>query len=306
MASQKNYYDTLGVSKTASVEEIKKSYKKLARQYHPDLNPNNKEAESKFKEISEAYAVLSDADKRAKYDRFGSGNFGSDFDRAWQQSHSNQGFNYEQMGDFGFDIGDILGDIFGGRGGRGFGGGSGGRGRGRARAQAEDLEMELPLSFLESVRGAKRALNIGDAVIDVNIPKGVETKSKIRVAGKGRNGGDIYLIAKVEEHPFFKRLGSNIEVTIPISLKEALEGATIEVPTISGQVDLKIPAGSTSGMKMKLKGRGIENSKAKTSGDQIITLQVVVPKLTPEVREEIVKALSKVPSDNALRAHLAI
>jgi curved DNA-binding protein len=304
VAAQKNYYDILGVSKTASAEDIKKAYKKLARQFHPDLNPNNKEAESKFKELSEAYAVLSDADKRAKYDRFGSGNFGSDFDRAWQQAHRQQGggIDFDQMGDFGFDLNDILGDIFGGMGGRGSR-----STRGRARAQPEDLEMELPLSFLESVQGAKRSLNIGSSVIDVSIPKNVETGSRIRIAGRGRNGGDIYLVARVESHPFFKRAGQNIEVTVPITLKEALGGATIVIPTIGGMVDLKIPPGASSGTKMKLKGKGIEDPKSKQRGDQIVTLQVIVPKLNADARDEVLKVLSKNAGadDSSVRDHLS-
>lgn len=307
MPSTKNYYDILGVSKSASEDEIKKSYKKLARKFHPDLNPNNKEAETKFKEISEAYAVLSDSEKRSKYDRFGSGNFGSDFDRAWQQAYtSGGGFNAQTMGDMGFDLGDILGDIFG-MGGGGFAGGFGGARsqRGRHRARPENMELELPLSFMEAMQGTKRSIDVNGSVIDVKIPKGVESGSKIRVAGKGSNGGDLILNCKVEPHNFFKRAGSNIELLLPISLREALSGATVEVPTISGSVDLKIPAGASSGMKMKLKGRGIEDPRSKERGDQIITLQIVVPKMPEKTRDEILKVLSSVSEDSP-RAHLVV
>jgi curved DNA-binding protein len=301
MASNKNYYEILGVSKTSTEDEIKKAYKKLARKFHPDLNPNNKEAETKFKEISEAYAVLSDAEKRSKYDRFGSGNFGSDFDRAWQQSYTTGGgFDYRHMGDMGFDLGDILGDMFGmgsGRSSRG--------GRRRHQAPPQNVEIELPLSLVEAAEGVSRSIDVGGSVIDVSIPRGVETGSKIRVAGKGQNGGDLFLIAKVQPHPFFKRIGSTIELVLPISLKEALSGATITVPTISGSVDLKIPAGASSGLKMKLKGKGIEDPKTKTKGDQVVTLQVIVPKMPEKTRDEILKALSRV-GEESVRDHLGV
>lgn len=302
MAANKNYYDTLGVSKSASEDEIKKAYKKLARKYHPDLNPNNKEAESKFKDISEAYAVLSDSEKRSKYDRFGSGNFGNDFDRAWQQAHTQGGgFDYQQMGNMGFDLGDILGDIFG-MGGGGFGGAAGRGGRRRAHAQPQNLELDLHLSFLEAAQGTKRSIDASGSVIDVKIPKGVETGSKIRVAGKGQNGGDLILTCKVDSHPYFKRAGSNIELQLPISLKESLTGATVVVPTISGSVDLKIPSGASSGVKMKLKGKGIEDPKTHAHGDQIVILQVVVPKMPEKKREELLKVLSDV-GDESVRSH---
>lgn len=299
MASRKNYYDLLGVSKTASIDEIKKAYKKLARQYHPDLNPNNKEAESKFKEISEAYAILSDPEKRSKYDRFGSGSFGEDFDRAWQQSRSQGGFDFHQMGDMGFDLGDILGDLF-------MGGAFGSRARGRgARAHPQNIETELPLSFIESVLGAKKTVRVGNSVIDVNIPRGVETGSKVRVAGKGQAGGDLFLVCRVEGHPFFKRTGEDIELQLPITLKEALKGAKIEVPTIHGPVDLKVPEGVSSGTRMKLKGRGVDSQLSKKVGDQYVTLQVVFPKLSGEEKDSLLKLVKDWP-DQDVRASLKL
>ncbi|MDB5038968.1 MAG: cbpA [Bacteriovoracaceae bacterium] len=299
MAAKRNYYEVLGVPKNAEIAEIKKAYKKLARQFHPDLNQTNKDAESKFKEISEAYAVLSDTDKRAKYDRFGSGNFGSDFDRAWQQSRTSGGgggIDFDQMNNMGFDLGDILGDIFSG-------GGFGRSGRGRARAHPQNIEMELPLTFMESALGSKQTFSTGISLIDVNIPRGVETGSRIRVSGKGQNGGDLILVTRVEPHPFFKRSGDNIELNLPITLKEALSGGKVEVPTIQGSVDLKIPEGASSGMKMKLKGKGIDNQLTRHAGDQIVTLQVVVPALSSSVRKEMIDLLSDVKEQN-VRSHM--
>ncbi len=259
MAS-KDYYQILGLSKGASEPEIKKAYKKLARQYHPDLNPNNAEAEKKFKEISEAYAVLSDPDKRSKYDRFGSGNFGDDFSRAWSSAHAGGGFDPGRMQDFGFNLDDILGDIFKGA----FGGAR------RSHPRKKDAQLDLPLTFLEAMQGTKKSISINGSIIDVKIPAGVDNGAKIRVSGKGENGGDLYLNCSVMPHPFFRRNLLQIEMDLPISLKEALEGATVAVPTINGMVDLKIPAGASSGQRMKLKGMGVQDPKTGGKGDQIV------------------------------------
>ena len=296
MPASKDYYQTLGVAKGASEAEIKKAYKKLARENHPDLNPNNPAAEKRFKEISEAYAVLSDSEKRAKYDRFGSGEFGDAFSQAWGRAHQGGGFDPSQMHDFGFNLDDILGDIFKGA----F------RGARRSHPQPRDLEMELPLSFLEAVNGTQKGISLDGSVIDVRIPSGVENNAKIRIAGKGQNGGDLYLITKVMPHPFFRRVGDQIEVDLPISLKEALAGATVPVPTIDGAVDLKIPAGSSSGQKMKLKGKGVIDPRSKSRGDQIVTLQVTVPKLNDRERQAVLDALSQVKEDSDLRAKLKV
>ena len=318
MAAKRNYYETLGVAKSASSEEIKKSYKKLARQYHPDLNPNNKEAEAKFKEISEAYAVLSDDEKRAKYDRFGSGSFGSDFDKAWSQYRTGTaggtggfGYNYDMGGGgagasgFNFDLSDILGDLFGG-GREARGTSRAGRGGYQRMRQPQDLEHETRLSFLEAVNGSERALSIGDSVIDVKIPKGVDNGSKIRIAGKGVDGGDLYLIIRVDQHPFLKRNGLNLEMNLPISLKEAVLGGTISVPTIWGTVDLKVPALSSSGQKLKLKGKGIEDPKTRDRGDQIVVLQVMVPKLSSKHHKELEEVVENFPDDTSIRKNLHI
>jgi DnaJ-class molecular chaperone len=304
MAS-KNYYDTLGVAKSSSKAEIKKAYKKLARQYHPDLNPNNAAAESKFKEISEAYAVLNDDKKRGQYDQFGSGDFGSSFDQAWQQAHRGGGFNSQRMGDYGFDLGDIMGDLFGGRGGARGGRGAGGFGGSRGPVR-QDLEMELPLSFQEAVCGSTRSINTGKSVIDVKIPSGIETGAKIRVPGKGENGGDLYLRSKVHQHPYFVREGNNLLLDLPISLKEAVEGAPVAVPTISGEVDLKIPAGTSSGAKLKLRGKGIKNPKTKAQGDQIVTIQIKLPKLDKKQKKKLLEALGDSPEGQKLRADLKL
>lgn len=293
----KDYYATLGLKKGASEADIKKAYKKLARQYHPDLNPNNPQAEHKFKEISEAYAVLGDKEKRAKYDRFGAGHFGDDFAKAWEQARRGGGgaggFDFGRMGEHGFrvNLDDILGDIFSGA----FGGAR------RSHPRKQDLEMKLPLSFVEAASGAKKSINLQGSIIDVQIPSGVESGSKIRVSGKGQNGGDLYLVCEVQPHSYFSRQGLNVHLDLPISLREALEGSVVPVPTVSGMVDLKIPAGSSSGQKMKLKGKGIRDPKSGSSGDQIVSLQVKLPQLKDKERSALLSALEGVPDDPNLR-----
>lgn len=289
----KDYYKILGLSKGASEADIKKAYKKLARQYHPDLNPNNAEAEKKFKEISEAYAVLSDSEKRAKYDRFGSGDFGDAFSQAWSNARSGGGFDPGRMQDFGFNMDDILGDIFKGA----F---SGAR---RSHPRPKDLELEVPLSFIESVQGAQKAISINGKIIDVRIPAGVDEGARVRVAGKGENGGDLYLVCRVQSHPHFKRHGLQIEMTLPITLKEALSGAKVPVPTITGMVDLKIPSGATSGQKLKLKGKGIQDPKSKEVGDQIVELQIHLPKWSEQDKEKLLGFLEKLPDEGNPRQY---
>lgn len=263
MASKRDYYEVLGVSKSADLNEIKKAYKKLARQYHPDLNPNNAEAEKRFKEISEAYAVLSDSEKRSKYDRFGSGSFGDDFSQAWANARQGGGFNYQKMNDFGFNIEDVLGDIFMGA----FGGAR------KSHPRARDLESEISLNFNEAMLGVTKSLSIDGKVLDVKIPAGVETGSKIRLAGKGQNGGNLFLVCKVLPHSFFRRQGNNIQLDLPITLREAVLGTSVPVPTLDGTVDLKIPKMASSGQKLKLKSKGVAKK-----GDLIVNLQIQLPK----------------------------
>lgn len=298
--TRKDYYKVLGLEKNASQDEIKAAFKKLARKYHPDVNPDDKTAEEKFKEVSEAYEVLGDEEKRKKYDRFGSYDFGG----SGPQDPFQQGF-WQQGGFSQVDLEDIFGDIFGGfSGGRrgrrvhfDFGGGGSPFGATRARHGA-DMHWQLPIEFMEAANGAEKQILLNDgSKIKVKIPVGVDTGSKIRLAGKGQPGvaggkpGDLLIELKVSPHSYFKREGDDIHLEVKVSVLEALKGTTMSVPTIHGNVNLKIPKGIQGGQKMRLKGKGVPNLKTKKPGDQYVHIQIVVPK---DLTEDEIKKMEEV------------
>ena len=287
-------YQTLGVDRSASTDDIKKAHRKLAVKLHPDRNPDDKAAQEKFKRVQEAYDVLSDDEKRAAYDRYG-----ADFEKI-----RGSGFNPGAGGGAGFE-GLDLEQIFGGGGGNaqfeGFGDffeqmvGGGARGGGRAgqqgRAPAAPTrgsnlrhELEIPLEI--AVRGGKTEfyLQSGSSTetIAVTIPPGVETGSKIRLRDRGGaspNGGpagDLILLLKISSHPHFRRSGRNLELDLPISIGEAVLGAKVDVPTPEGTVTMTIPPGSSSGKRMRLKGQGVKQRDG-SSGDLLVILQIHVP-----------------------------
>lgn len=301
-----DYYKVLGVQKGVSHDEIKAAFKKLAKQYHPDRNPDNKAAEEKFKEISEAYEVLGDVEKRKRYDQFGSYDFGG---RGPQDPFS-QGY-WQQGGFSQVDLEDIFGDIFGfGGAKRGrragkvnfdFGdlGGSGGGYGGFANAgrSGTDIVWTLPIDFLEAAQGVEKQILLSDGKkVRVKIPAGVETGSKVRLAGKGNPGiaggkpGDLIIATEVKSHPYYKREGDDIHLTVNVSVLEAIKGATLTIPTIHGDVTLKIPPGTQGGQKMRLKGKGVSNLKTKELGHQYVHTNVTVPK---DLSEEEIHHLEK-------------
>jgi curved DNA-binding protein len=298
----KDYYNILGVNKNASDEEIKRAFRKLAMKYHPDKNPNKKEAEDRFKEINEAYAVLSDKEKRKQYDTFGAEGF-------------HQRFTQEDIFR-GFDFDDILSNLFGGRGKREFR--SGGRGgfdfgdlfgqtayqnMGRRPQKGEDILYELTISLEESALGGEKQISYRKngkiEEVSVKIPRGIPSGKKLRLSGKGmegRNGGppgDLYLQINVKEHPFFIREGDNLIVDKEINFSDAVMGTTVEVPTLEGKKVVKVPPGTQSHTKMRLKGIGVPRFQGEGKGDQYVKVIVKVPKRLTEKSRKLVEELAK-------------
>lgn len=290
----RDYYAILGVNKSASNDEIKRAFRKLARQSHPDLNPGDAAAEARFKEINEAYEVLSDSDKRKKYDQFGQ--YWKQADGAWPGGTPGDfgGFDFSQYGSFDEFINELLGR-FGSSGPRsgprsyarpggatGFGDFSNFTDPGAASASA-DVESNLSLTFAEAFQGVQKHLRLGNEDIKVRIPPGAKAGSRIRVKGKGRlnpytqQKGDLYLKVDLQAHSFFQFDGDNLVCEVPIAPDEAALGAAIQVPTPDGAVTMNIPAGIRSGQTLRLRGKGWPNPKGDRS-DQLVRVVIVPPK----------------------------
>ncbi len=382
-ASKKDYYETLGVAKGADADEVRKAYRKLARKYHPDLNPGDKAAEDRFKNVQEAYDILSDDEKRKTYDQYGfyspnippnggggaaagggPGFGGFDFSEYVRQQQQAGGrtstADPEDLG--GGSFRDIFGSFFGGG------------GKARQAQQAErgaDLEYGLNVDFWQAIRGTQVKLNIsrqetcstchgsgasGNNVavcpecdgsgtvtqmagamkfnltcprcggtgrlknacptcrgegriahpdtVEVRIPQGVTSGSRLRVAGKGNAGaaggpaGDLYITIRVEEHAFFKRNGDNIAIQVPLTVSEAGLGAKIEVPTIDGRALLKIPQGTQNGQKFRLRDKGVFNSRKNTRGDEIVEVILRAPDIHDERTRELLRELAQVQTND--------
>jgi DnaJ-class molecular chaperone len=277
-------YAVLGVTRDASDDEIRRAFRKLAKQHHPDLHPGDKAAAERFKKVSAAYELLSDADKRARYDR-GEIDAAGEPRRAYQKYGAGGPFGWRggrsggghgRYGDdFGF--GDIFSEIFGGprasRGGRaGFG------------MRGADVRYTLEIDFIEAVSGAKKRVTLPEGgVLDLTLPEGVTDGQVLRLKGKGSSGlrggepGDALVEIKVRPHPQFKRIGDDVALEVPISIDEAVLGAKIEVPTIGGRVQLTIPKGTSSGRVFRLRGKGVKNLTTGITGDQLVTVRIVLP-----------------------------
>jgi molecular chaperone DnaJ len=360
MAGRVDYYKALGVAKNAGQDEIKKAYRKLARQYHPDRNPGNQQAEERFKEVSQAYDVLGDPDKRKQYDR-GTGPFAA----------GGPGFGGFDPGAFTGGFGDILSNLFGG----GAGGGRAGRGgrAGAAQPAGRDLETEVQISFDQAVKGAQVPLSVptsapcpdcggsgarpgtspricpqcqgrgvevegqglfsisqpcsrcagsGTVIEDpcpscggsgarrtvkryrVTIPAGVRDGSRVRLAGKGEPGprggppGDLYVVTRVGDSPIFKRRGDNVEVEVPLTVPEAIRGATIEVPTLRASKKLRVPGGTKHGTVQRLRGEGPPKLRGSGRGDIHYRFVIDVPASLSREQQDAVDELSKVINGN--------
>lgn len=354
----KDYYQILGVARGIDAKEIKKAYRKLARQYHPDINPNSKEAEAKFKEINEAYQVLSDEEKRKLYDQFG-----ADYERV--KAAKDAGYDVGNMGNMGNGPGPNFGnvnfeDLFSqsSRGGNAGGGNTGGNfgnvrfetgdpaefgdlfesifggrrrekdfrdapsgpssksgfnfGKRRGPQRGNDVEHPVDISLAESINGTQRTLALvtrdetgapQNHSVTVKIPAGVRDGASVRVAGKGATGangggnGDLFLKIHVLPHRFWKREGDDVHCEVPITFAEAALGAQIEVPTISGNVQMKVPAGTQSGTTFRLSGRGVPKPKG-GAGDQYVKVKIAVPKNLGPKEEELIKELSRLRDQN--------
>lgn len=308
-----DYYQTLGISKGANDDEIKRAYRRLAKQYHPDVNKGEKASEERFKDISEAYSVLSDKEKRKQYDMFGSGAFQGGFDPSqsggrWSSGAPGGGFRYETSGDMGGmgDLGDIFGELFN------MGGFTRSAGRKRPQGRANsysakvdggDTYANLEIDFEDALKGISKKMSIrrGSEAdnITVKIPAGVDNGSKVRIKGKGHPGqaggkaGDLYLNIRVNPHKVFWREGADILVEVPISIYEAILGGKIEVPTVVGSAKMSIPAGTKGGQKFRIKGQGAPIIGKKTKGDQYAIIQIVPPTKLDKETKKIFEDLAK-------------
>ena len=379
MSQREDYYAVLGVKRGAAEDEIKKAYRRLARKYHPDVNPGDKSSEDKFKKVSEAYDILSDPKKKEVYDKYGSysdnlrdaagqggAGGGSGFPPGFDFSNYDFRGGGEQSG--GPNFKDIFGDIFTG----------GGQSESRARPQMQrgaDIELPISLTFEEAINGINKTVTLrrhdlcakcngsGESngpliscptcqgtgkvsggggffsfdqtcqdcrgsgkkrppcnechgkgtipkteTVSFRIPAGVDTGSRVRVAGKGESGrrgmptGDLFVITNVAPHAIFSRKGDNIECTIPISLTEAALGAKIEVPTVSGKAQLRIPPGTQSGQRFRLREKGAPSLRSNTRGDQYVEVKVVLPKIIDEDSKELLRQFAKRNPENPREA----
>ncbi len=374
--AKRDYYEALGLKKGASETDIKRAYRKLARKYHPDVNPGDKAAEGKFKEITEAYEVLHDPEKRRQYDMFGPEGL-----RGGAQAGGSGGPGFGGFGGFDFgrvdfgsggaaDLGDLFSDLFGG-----------GRSRTEPAAPAigEDLHYSLDINFDEAVKGASKEISvqkrtacstcngsgakpgstletcpecggsgrrsgpfrraagpcprchgngkisrepcracmgqgtvIGTERIAVKIPAGVDTGSRIRLAGKGepsRNGGpagDLYIVTRVHPHSVLERKGDNLHVEVPITITEAALGARIEVPTVDGMTSMRVPPETSSGQVFRLRGKGVPHLKGGGQGDEFVTVKIVAPRNLDARSQELLREFARLnPMEPRLRASAA-
>ncbi len=291
-----DFYQILGVPRSATHDEIRKAYKKLARENHPDTKPGDKVAAEKFKQASEAYEVLGDEEKRKQYDQYG------DAYKYARQGGAGSGgagpIDLESVfGQGGVDLGDIFGGMFGGRGGAG-----GGRRRTTA-ARGEDLQTSIQIPFQMAATGGNYDVSInrgGDVeTLSVKVPAGVQQGDTIRLSKQGSPGagggtaGDLLITVQIAPHPYFRREGNDVILECPLSVTDAMLGTRIDVPTLTeGSVTLTIPAGTSSGAKLRLRGKGFPNRKTGVAGDQYVVTKIVVPKTLDDSAKDLLNQLA--------------
>jgi DnaJ-class molecular chaperone len=296
----RDYYEVLGVSKGASAEEIKRAYRKLARQYHPDRNPGDKQAETRFKEIQDAYDILSDKSKREQYDRYGfvgpEGAFpGAEggqgpFTFRWGGGGAPGGFDQMDPN----EAAEIFSQMFSGGGAGGFGDLFGRRGRGPARGRRpsprteEPTAAEVTIPFETAATGGSVTLSVNGHELSVKVPAGVAEGQTLRLHGQGAGGGDLLLKLHISAHPYFRREGNDVILEVPISVPEAVLGTRVEVPTLEGaRLMVKVPPGTSSGSRLRLRGKGIKG------GDQYIEIKIVAPAARNDRSRELMEELAR-------------
>ncbi len=320
----KDYYAILGVDRKATEKDIKTAYRRMARKYHPDVNPGDREATEKFKSINEAYQVLSDATKRARYDQLGPDwekNFrgaGPGAGPGFPGGFRNVKVEWGTPGDGG-DFSDFFRTVFGDLGGGGvraedLGDLLGGRGAGRRTRRpratwqqapgaeagfgTSDIEHPLEVSLEEAYSGGQRAVQLqtptGSRRLEVKIPAGIREGAKLRVAGQSGAGGDLYLVIRYLPHPVFRAVGDNLETEVPVSLYEAMLGGEVEVPTMKTPVTMKIPAGTQPAQVFRLRGQGLPASGAHPVGDELVKIRLVLPTDLDEQAKKLVTELSQI------------
>jgi DnaJ-class molecular chaperone len=325
----RDFYDILGVKRGASEAELKKAYRKLARKFHPDVNPGDKSAEARFKEVQQAYEVLSDPQKREIYDQVGHEAFVSggstapppgygyrpggqqvspeDFAQFFQQSGPG-GVRYSYGGGGPDGVSDLFEQFFR----QGYGGQRSWQGspfeevpRGPVRQKGADRHAQVSISFDEAWRGKELTLqHRAGEKLKVKLPAGIDSGGKVRVAGKGEPGlnggppGDLIIIVTVQDHPFFERRGDNIYLKVPVTFPEAALSATIEVPTMDGLVQMKIPAGTAGGTEFRLRGRGFPHLSGSGRGDQLVLVEIVVPRELSMRSRELLRELAEQQPEN--------
>ena len=308
MVKEKDLYAILGVEKTASADEIKKAYRKLARKYHPDLNKENARAEDRFKEVSAAFEVLGNEKKKKLYDEFGADGLRDGFDPAQARAYAQWGHGGGQQGGFhsgrfeSFEFGDILGDLFGGF-----------RNARPGPQRGSDVESSISVDFLTAIQGGEVLLTLdrtdgGQQKVKVRIPAGIADDGRIRLAGRGAPGmnggppGNLMITVKVKPHRLLRREGNVLYMTVPISVSEAINGAKVRVPTPDGgSINLTIPKRSQNGQKLRVRGKGPPDPKTGTAGDLYVMLEVRLPTDENEELESLASQLDEYYTDEAER-----
>jgi DnaJ-class molecular chaperone len=301
MPANKDPYDILGVSRTATQDEIKRAYRRLAKEHHPDRNQGDKQAEQRFKEVQAAYEVLGDAERRKQFDRFGAGGPAPEF-HSWGAGQGGArpfgggvDFGFSSMG----DLSSIIEQFFRGGGGRVR---RGGRGAPHQPApRGGNLEHTVDLSFEEAAHGAERTVVLttpagGDEHIRFQVPPGVRDAQRIRVRGQGHEGpggrGDLIVTCRIRPHPYFRRDGYDVLLDLPVTFVEATLGAQVEIPTLEGTTIVKIPPGTSGGTKLRLRSRGIRDPRVGTTGDMYALVRIIAPQEVSDRARELLEALA--------------